>query len=256
MKKNLRPISILLGWMLIFPLLAMSQRVSISLPDTAITAQDQIIVPMTISDVTGRGLNSFEFTIVYDSTIVAIDSVLTEGFMADGYLIIPNNPQGDRIVVAAAGVDELTGAGTLLALRVKLLQDGASDLLIQQIKLEPEEPQLRLRNGRIQYVSVASRDEFELPTSYITVSQNFPNPFRKTTRFALDLAGPAQIGIELYSMTGRRVLAYPPRSYLAGPEQYLTLESDRLPAGSYLYRITSSAQGGIFHKTGILTIIR
>ena len=77
----------------------------------------------------------------------------------------------------------------------------------------------------------------------------------ESTRFVLDLTTPAQVRVELYSMSGRRVLTMPERSFQAGPNQYLTINSGRLPAGVYVYRLESSGPIGIARSTGTLTII-
>ena len=241
---------------LILPINLWSQTISVSLPDTFITDTGEIIFPIKIGDVTNRGLNSFEFTITYDSTVIAIDSVLTGGQIADGYLIIPNNPKSDRIVVAAAGTTPLVGNGILLMLRARFLKNGSTDLEFDEIKFEPGQPPLNLQSGRLSNIGPASNEKEDALPRRLKLSHNFPNPFRGKTQFTMDLTEPAQVGVELYSITGRLLRTYPERSYQAGPNQLVTIESGRLPAGSYFYRVSASGQGGVYQSTGTLTIIR
>ena len=249
--------SFLIGILLVFSLSIdlQAQTINVSMPDTMVVNESEIILPILVGDVTGRELNSFEFTISFDSTVIAIDSVITSDFMADGYLIIPNNPASDRLVVAAAGTAPLSGSGVLLAVRARFHEAGSSEVLFESIKFEPGQPPLNLQNGAVSKAAPSNTESDPAIPAHTRVSANFPNPFSESTEFLLDLTEPAQVRVELYSIIGQQVRAFESKSYAAGPNQSYPIDAGHLPAGTYLYRLSSTGQGGVIHHTGSLTII-
>ena len=88
-----------------------------------------------------------------------------------------------------------------------------------------------------------------LPESF-TVYDNYPNPFRESTLLVVDLPWPATLNVEVYDVTGRRVLSQPPVDLAAGRRQSIRLEGSALPSGLYLYRIQAESPVGIQRQAG------
>ncbi len=90
-------------------------------------------------------------------------------------------------------------------------------------------------SGRAVATDVAIED---LPGS-VHLSQNFPNPFAGKTeiRFSLDQAGPVRL--ELIDLMGRPIRTVIDEFRSTGTHD-VTIHADRLPAGMYLYRLTTS----------------
>lgn len=68
-----------------------------------------------------------------------------------------------------------------------------------------------------------------------------PNPFRETTRIGFDLAGPAEVALELFDAQGRAIRQAPPQRLPAGRFHVewdgRDAEGRRLPPGVYFYRL-------------------
>ena len=88
-----------------------------------------------------------------------------------------------------------------------------------------------------------------LPESF-TVYDNYPNPFRESTLLVVDLPWPATLNVEVFDVTGRRVLSQPPVDLAAGRRQSIRLEGSALPSGLYLYRIQAESPVGIQRQAG------
>ena len=88
-----------------------------------------------------------------------------------------------------------------------------------------------------------------LPESF-TVYDNYPNPFRESTLLVVDLPWPATLNVEVFDVTGRRVLSQPPVNLAAGRRQSIRLEGSALPSGLYLYRIQAESPVGIQRQAG------
>ncbi len=85
----------------------------------------------------------------------------------------------------------------------------------------------------------------------LTLEQNYPNPFRRSSsiRFTLPVRG--QVVLTLHDLLGRQVATVLDAEYQAGTH-HARIEADRMPAGSYLIRLSS---GGA-QRTRLLTVFR
>ena len=94
--------------------------------------------------------------------------------------------------------------------------------------------------------------ETSLHQELLTISQNFPNPFRTSTNIQVEVLSPQTIDIELFDILGRRVFHVVENQLLSGSEIY-QISSDNLSSGVYFYRL-SNDEG--FHITRMMTILR
>lgn len=85
---------------------------------------------------------------------------------------------------------------------------------------------------------------------------NYPNPFNPTTTLRFDLPAPARVGVEVFDLLGRRVVALAPRVMDGGPGHTLVLDAGALPSGVYLYRLTAHAPDGLHRATGRMTVLK
>ncbi len=95
----------------------------------------------------------------------------------------------------------------------------------------------------IEVYSSVSAEQESLPEKFV-VHSSYPNPFRHTTSIRLDLPWPAQMGIEVLDMMGRRVFVQPPIILPAGSGQEIVLHEMPLSSGAYLYRLTADSPEG------------
>ena len=96
--------------------------ISAALPDSSAAIGDTIIVPVTIGDVTGQDVLSYQFTVAFNapnSILIPVNEVSTDGTLSgvSGWSVAPNINVPNQITVGAFGPTPLSGSGTLLRLK-------------------------------------------------------------------------------------------------------------------------------------------
>ena len=76
------------------------------------------------------------------------------------------------------------------------------------------------------------------PSHSFSLSQNYPNPFRDQTTITYELDQPGAVSLQVFDMQGRMVRELVHNTQPAGTHT-ATLYADRLPAGTYVYRLTA-----------------
>jgi hypothetical protein len=71
--------------------------------------------------------------------------------------------------------------------------------------------------------------------------RNFPNPFSAATRVEFDLASDADVSIEVFDVTGKRVLTARRPGLGAGPNS-VEIDGRSLRAGVYYCRVTAAGE--------------
>ena len=234
------------------------QEIAVHLPDTVEIGTSALSVPLTVDDLTGLDIISLEFTLNFDSTVIQINDVVTEGYLAEVFPLFQfNATQAGKIIVAgASGGTPLSGQGTLLTLQISFLTEGVSDLVFEEFKLDPGDPSTNLINGRVRNISLANREQhIESPLSF-TIKGSFPNPLQNRAQVVLDLHEPASVGISVYNSQGQEILNVPSRQMHSGSNQIIELDLSSIPAGTYLYRVNAQAQSGYHSATKFITVIR
>ena len=101
--------------------------IAVSLPEVTGDVGGTLFVPITVGDLTGRGVTSFSATIDYDQTVIQVTSVNQVGTLSAGNTASVDLSTPGRIGIAWSG-GALSGSGVLLNLNVSLLAAGASAL--------------------------------------------------------------------------------------------------------------------------------
>jgi len=80
------------------------------------------------------------------------------------------------------------------------------------------------------------RPEMALPTT-TELYQNYPNPFNLSTSIAYSLAGPGEVSLRVYDLSGHLVTTLSEEYQEAG-EHLITWEPTAVSSGTYFYRLT------------------
>ncbi len=80
-------------------------------------------------------------------------------------------------------------------------------------------------------VSVASVEPHDF-----SLFQNFPNPFHSRTTIGFELSTPGKVNMNVFDITGKKVMEITSKSYAAGTHQ-IDVNAGSLPAGRYFYRM-------------------
>ncbi|MEM1042188.1 MAG: T9SS type A sorting domain-containing protein [Bacteroidota bacterium] len=83
----------------------------------------------------------------------------------------------------------------------------------------------------------------------------YPNPTAGATSLVLDLPETAEVAVEVFDVLGRRALELSSLELPSGLDHAVDLDTARLPAGAYLYRVTATMPSGTAVGTGRLTIV-
>ena len=81
----------------------------------------------------------------------------------------------------------------------------------------------------------------ELPER-ATLHQNYPNPFNPSTLISYDLAEASLVSLDVYSLTGARVLSVIDNSYQSAGSHTVTVDASGLSSSVYIYQLRAGGQ--------------
>jgi CSLREA domain-containing protein len=96
--------------------------ISVSLPNVVATP-GLIIVPVTVSDLTGRGVISYDFQVTFNPAVVTPASPEYDitGTLSSMMSITPNSNNAGHLIISAFQAQDLAGSGTLINLRFNVI---------------------------------------------------------------------------------------------------------------------------------------
>lgn len=87
-------------------------------------ANSTITVPVLVQDLTGKGVDSYYFTLSFDSNVIrplVSAPIASTGTLSSGFNITANNAVAGKLQVGAYGATPLSGSGTLLNLNFEVI---------------------------------------------------------------------------------------------------------------------------------------
>jgi hypothetical protein len=126
-KYAFKRLAIALGALLLVSAIGVAQ-VAVTLPSVTAKVGTNQSIPITVGDLTGKGVVSYQFTITYNPAIVTITGV-TAGPLATafGTPTFGNKTPG-QVTVTAAGTTALSGSGILVYLAATMAGKGTTPL--------------------------------------------------------------------------------------------------------------------------------
>ncbi|MCX7797097.1 MAG: putative Ig domain-containing protein [Melioribacter sp.] len=123
--------------MLVFCGLSFAQ-VTITLPTATGQAGSESLFPITVSNLTGQNVTSFQFQINYNKSVIYITAISVSGTMLGANVPTTRiDTAAGYIRVAWASDSPLTGAGTLLNIRIRFRGSGTTPLEFGDIVYAP-----------------------------------------------------------------------------------------------------------------------
>jgi len=95
-------------------------------------------------------------------------------------------------------------------------------------------------------------DEVEKSPEQLKIYQNHPNPVRNQTTFSFDLDYSGKITFEIYSLIKERILILFENKFFQKGKHSIVFDASELPAGMYLYKLTSSEGGRATRKMVVI----
>ncbi|CUT04864.1 S8 family serine peptidase [Candidatus Chrysopegis kryptomonas] len=90
-----------------------------------------------------------------------------------------------------------------------------------------------------------------IPEKFV-LYQNYPNPFNSETTIKFDLPEPANVSIEIFDLSGRKIKDVIKEQRFEAGTRSVKFKADNLPSGVYIYRV----KAGKFSGTGKMVLIK
>ncbi len=119
---------VVFGMLLLAANVAMAQ-VTVTLPTVVAKAGTTKTFALTVSDLAGQNVTSYDLSITGDATIARFDSVSVTGTLT-ATMVSSVNVTAGQINVSAAKATPLSGSGTLLYITATMLKAGSSSLTV------------------------------------------------------------------------------------------------------------------------------
>ena len=107
------------------------------------------LIPINVSDLTGHDVQSFEFTVSYDPTIVEITAVSSTGTLTESVVPIVNTTTSGQVSIAWADAFALSGSGVLVNLQATFLEEGTSSLNFSSFSFNEGSPTANTTGGSV-----------------------------------------------------------------------------------------------------------
>ena len=241
--------------LLLFSSLAFASTVSVSIPDTTGAPGDVIKVPILVKEILPSDtVWSADIILSFNPAIVQAESVIFSGTLVKDWFN-DFNILNDSIIIALAGSHTISGSGTLVYLRFKVLSSalpGDSSLIhFKKMVFNEGAPQVSSKDGilKITPTAVFENENLNLPQDF-SLGQNFPNPFNPTTTIPFKVKSlefgvgrPIRTTLIIYNVLGQEVRILVNENLNSGIYQVIwDAKNDRgekVPSGVYFYRLKS-----------------
>ncbi len=131
-------------------------QVSVSLPNVTGTVGAAVAMPITVSNLDGQGVRSYQFVVTYNPHMIKITGADISGTLSSAISVQPVvDTVGGKISVAAAGSGYLGGVGTLINLDATILSTGTTALTFQSFMFNEGTPTANLTNGSVGTAAVS-----------------------------------------------------------------------------------------------------
>jgi len=147
-KQALKRLAIALGALLLVSAVALSQ-VTVSLPTVTAKIGTTQSIPLTVGDLTGKGVVSYQFKVTYDPTLVNITGVTAGPLVSSWNAPTVNVGVSGQVTVAGAGTTSLSGSGILAYLIVTTVGKGTTPLTFAQFQFNEGTPAVTTTNGTV-----------------------------------------------------------------------------------------------------------
>ncbi|MEZ4700083.1 MAG: cohesin domain-containing protein [Rhodothermales bacterium] len=221
--------------------------IAVSLSQRSGKVGETVSIPVSVGDLTGRAVSSFEFTLSFDPAKVSV-GVSQTGTLTAGTSAIVNTATSGKVTVAWAAVSNLAGAGALVNLQVSLLGEGTSALTFDSFSFNEGSPAATLTNGSVTITS-------DTPIINVALPQNGTGNVGETLTVPVTVGNTSDAGVTSYAFT---LTFNSSLMSVAGVDVAGTLSAGSTPTvnTSTAGQLTVSWQGTALTGSGTLANIR
>ena len=241
MKKTITFLSLLL-----FFTIALKAQTIISVPDTNLSANTVVQLPVNSGSLE---VYSLTMHISYDTSVLQYQAIQNNPFENVGvYTVVIDSTNGE-IAIAWFSTDKVDITDKLFDLQFLYIGGssavsftGANELTdINSVAFN-----IAFINGSVDILTGVEEISSQIPDNY-ALSQNYPNPFNPSTTINFALKVTSQVSINIYNSLGQRVVNLVNGSFSAGFKSIKFNASSAtggLASGIYIYRIIATGIDG------------
>lgn len=201
------------------------------------TEESMVTIPLNVE---GSEIYSVDFIGNFDANSATVESIDLSDLPED-WMVVKSTTEEGKVAFALAGVTPITSREIA---KVSLKLDDAANGAEFSAR------------GYVNTFSYAL-DEIavkELPQSF-ALDQNYPNPFNPVTNVSYQLPAASDVTIELWSVTGQKVMTLVNERKEAGSHT-IQMNGANLSSGVYIYRIHAQSAEKTFTFTRKMTLIK
>ncbi|MDJ0838303.1 MAG: immunoglobulin domain-containing protein [Acidobacteriota bacterium] len=132
-----------------FPITLWGQ-VQVTLPDLVFQAGEPVTFDISVSDLMGRGVESYAFQLDYDAAVVDLTGVSLQGTLSQNLNLAVNTQTPGRLIVSAASLTPLAGAGVLCRVEGNTIMTGQTMLTLSSFSFNEGNPTAQVQNGSLE----------------------------------------------------------------------------------------------------------
>jgi len=178
----------------------------------------------------------------FDNTFDYTEEVVVDGW---GSLVTPHGTF-DVLRVSRLKTMDFGFLG-IESLEVEFVNENGLPLAMIDVEIDPITGEIDTEyveaslNLILTGTSAPREQAMELPER-ATLHQNYPNPFNPSTLISYDLAEASLVSLDVYSLTGTRVLSVIDNSYQSAGSHTVTVDASGLSSGVYIYQLRAGGQ--------------
>ena len=187
-------------------------QINVIIPDMEAEKGALVTIPVHVSDLTNRGVISYQFVVTFDERVLdAIGATSEETLTFSWGVPYVNTNVNGQITVGGYGVSELIGAGVLVRLKFAVVGDPGqeTDFSFSFFIFNNGDPVASVSGGVFTVVSsvgVICKEMIKVPKIF-SLEQNYPNPFNSVTTIRYQIPRPESITIKIFNSLGQEVRA-------------------------------------------------
>lgn len=124
-------------------------QIKVELPVGVAAAGEELALPVTVSDLTGRSVQAYEFTISYDTTVLNLHGAEIAGTLSEEGMQIANARTPGMLRFAFASSRMIKGEGILLIIRGTALEIGKTGLHFDSFTFNEGDPEATATDGEL-----------------------------------------------------------------------------------------------------------
>lgn len=192
--------------------------IDVSLPDASGLVGDTILYPINVEDVTGLGIEAYEFTLNFDNSTVDVIGYDKSSTLSEDFTVLLNDATAGEVTVAASmGTVELTGEGVLLYLKMVLITEATVDFTWSDFIFNAGTPASDTHSGTLDIITNTAPEFVNtLPDTNIYEGQALSYTYTATDPEGDDLIFALIDSIEGMTVGEAGVLAWTPSYTQAG----------------------------------------